>query len=102
MASVINRKFFDFDLLKRVLRFAAPYKRRFYWSIFLAIILALFTPVRPILIQLTVDKYIAGDPDAIHFNGLSITGMLILVTVIQIVFLFMETGLRFYFSYITA
>src|SRR5687767_6516828 len=102
MASVINRKFFDFDLLKRVLRFAAPYKRRFYWSIFLAIILALFTPVRPILIQLTVDKYIAGDPNAIHFNGLSITEMLILVTVIQIVFLFMETGLRFYFSYITA
>src|SRR5687767_1588303 len=102
MASVINRKFFDFELLKRVLRFAAPYKRRFYWSIFLAIILALFTPVRPILIQLTVDKYIAGDPNAIHFNGLSITEMLILVTVIQIVFLFMETGLRFYFSYITA
>jgi ATP-binding cassette subfamily B protein len=52
MANVINKKFFDFDLLKRVLRFAAPYKRRFYWSIALAIILAVFTPVRPILIQL--------------------------------------------------
>jgi hypothetical protein len=33
MANGINKKFFDFDLLKRVLRFAAPYKRRFYWSI---------------------------------------------------------------------
>jgi ATP-binding cassette subfamily B protein len=102
MANGINKKFFDFDLLKRVMRFAAPYKRRFYWSIFLAIILAVFTPVRPILIQLTVDRYIAGDKNKTYFNGLSITGMLILITVIQIVFLFVETALRFYFSYITA
>ena len=102
MANGINRKFFDFDLLKRVLRFAAPYKRRFYWSIAFAIILAAFTPVRPILIQLTVDKYIAGDKNATFFNGFSITEMLVLITIIQILFLFVETILRFYFSYITA
>ena len=84
------------------MRFAAPYKRRFYWSIALAIVLAIFTPVRPVLIQLTVDRYIAGDKEATFFNGFSITEMLILITVIQIVFLFVETGLRFYFSYITA
>ena len=102
MANGINKKFFDFDLLKRVLRFAAPYKRRFYWSIAFAIILAAFTPVRPILIQLTVDKYIAGDKNATFFNGFSITEMLVLITIIQILFLFLETILRFYFSYITA
>ena len=102
MASGINKKFFDFDLLKRVMRFAAPYKKRFYWSIALAIILAVFTPVRPILIQLTVDKYIAGDKHATYFNGLTITDMLVLITIIQVVFLFAETALRFYFSYITA
>ena len=102
MANGINKKFFDFDLLKRVMRFAAPYKKRFYWSIALAIILAVFTPVRPILIQLTVDKYIAGDKNGTYFNGLTITGMLVLITIIQVAFLFVETGLRFYFSYITA
>ena len=102
MTKAINKKFFDFDLLKRVMRFAAPYKKRFYWSIALAIILAVFTPVRPILIQLTVDKYIAGDKSATYFNGMTITGMLVLITIIQVVFLFVETGLRFYFSYITA
>lgn len=102
MANAINKKFFDFDLLKRVLRFAAPYKRRFYWSIALAIILAAFTPVRPILIQLTVDKYIAGDKNATFLNGFSITEMLVLITIIQVLFLFLETMLRFYFSYITA
>jgi ATP-binding cassette subfamily B protein len=87
-----NKKFFDLDLLKRVVRYAAPYKRKFYFSIFLAIVLAIFTPVRPILIQLTVDKYIAG----------GIAEMVILVTIIQIGFLILEAALRFYFTYITA
>src|SRR6186997_2905623 len=92
MANGINKKFFDFDLLKRVLRFAAPYKRRFYWSIALAIILAVFTPVRPILIQITVDRYISG----------GLWKWVLIITIIQIGFLLLETGLRFYFSYITA
>ena len=87
-----NKKFFDFDLLKRVMRFAAPYKKRFYWSIALAIILALFTPVRPILIQITVDKFIAK----------GIWEWVLWITIIQVAFLFLESGLRFYFSYITA
>jgi ATP-binding cassette subfamily B multidrug efflux pump len=92
MAKRINKKFFDFDLLKRVLGFAAPYKKKFYWSIALAIILAVFTPVRPILIQITVDKYISG----------GLWKWVLIITIIQIGFLFLETGLRFYFSYITA
>jgi ATP-binding cassette subfamily B protein len=92
MANVINKKFFDLDLLKRVMRFAAPYKRRFYWSIALAIILAAFTPIRPILIQITVDKFISA----------GIWKWVLIITLIQIGFLFLEAGLRFYFSYITA
>jgi ATP-binding cassette subfamily B protein len=54
--------------------------------------LAAFTPVRPYLIQYTVDKFIAGK----NYNWV------IYITIIQIVFLFLETGLRFYFSYITS
>jgi ATP-binding cassette subfamily B protein len=92
MASDSRKKFFDFDLLKRVMRFASPYKKRFYLSIALAIILAVFTPVRPILIQLTVDKYITG----------KIWEMVLLVTMIQVGFLLVESALRFYFSFITA
>lgn len=92
MANGPNKKFFDFDLLKRVMRYAAPYKRRFYWSVALAIILAAFTPVRPILIQVTVDKFIAH----------GIWKWVLIITIIQIAFLFLESGLRFYFSYITA
>lgn len=74
------------------MHFAAPYKKRFWLSVALAIVLAAFTPVRPILIQLTVDKYIAG----------RLLEGLIWITVLQVGFLLLETALRFWFTYITA
>ena len=88
----IAKKIFDFGLLRRVFQYAAPYKRRFYISIALAVLLALFTPVRPYLIQVTVNKYIGqGNLD-----------WLVWITVIQLGLLLIETAFRFYFSYITA
>jgi ATP-binding cassette, subfamily B, multidrug efflux pump len=57
----------------------------------LAIVLAIVTPVRPLLIQLTVDKYIAH----------SIERMVITVTLIQVGLLLIETALRFLFSFMT-
>lgn len=75
-----------------MLAFTRPYKKRFIWSVVLAIVLAAFTPVRPLLIQLTVDKYIS----------FRLYDWLIYITIIQIVFLMVETALRFYFSYTTA
>lgn len=93
MSSTTGKKgFFDFSLLKRVLQFTRPYKRRFIASIALAIVLAAFTPIRPWLIQLTVDKFIAG----------KVYSWLIYITIIQIGFLVVETAIRFYFSYTTA
>jgi ATP-binding cassette subfamily B protein len=89
LSTVKAGNFFDFALLKRVLRFASPYKKRFYFSI---IILAVFTPVRPYLIQRTVDVHIAGYDYS----------WVVIITIIQIAFLLLETGLRFYFSYITS
>jgi ATP-binding cassette subfamily B multidrug efflux pump len=86
-----KKTFFDFALLRRVFRYASPYKRKFYLSVVLAIILAVITPVRPLLIQLTVDKYIAH----------SIEYMVINMTLIQVGLLLAETALRFLFSFTT-
>ncbi|MDH7462034.1 ABC transporter ATP-binding protein [Chitinophagaceae bacterium 26-R-25] len=87
-----KKKIFDFALLRRVFQIAAPYKKKIYLSIFLAILLAIFSPIRPYLIQLTVNKYIK--------NGL--LQMIVNITIIQIVLLLIETGVRFYFSFITS
>lgn len=87
-----SRKIFDFGLLRRVFTYAAPYKKQFFFSITLAIVLAVVSPVRPWLIQITVDKYIR--------SGLA--NLVIVITLIQIGLLLVETALRFSFSFITA
>ncbi|ANE52264.1 ABC transporter ATP-binding protein [Flavisolibacter tropicus] len=91
MSKENSKTFFDIQALKRVLVFARPYKKQFFLSIFLAVVLAAFTPIRPYLIQLTVDKYITN----------KVVQMVVSITIIQILFLMLETGIRFYFSYIT-
>ena len=87
-----KKGFFDFALLRRVFQYAAPYKKKFYLSVVLAIVLAVITPVRPILIQITVDKFISH----------SIPRMIINITLIQIGLILIETALRFLFSFTTA
>ncbi|MDR6570269.1 ABC transporter ATP-binding protein [Chitinophaga ginsengisegetis] len=91
MENLAVKKVFDFSLLRRIFSFAAPYKRSFYISMILTVVLAAISPLRPYLIQVTVDKYIAGQ----------LMQMLILVTVVQIGLLLLETVVRFYFSYLT-
>lgn len=91
MENLAVKKVFDFSLLRRIFSFAAPYKRSFYISMILTVVLAAISPLRPYLIQVTVDKYIAGQ----------LMQMLILVTIVQIGLLLVETVVRFYFSYLS-
>jgi len=97
-----KRKIFDFSLLRRVFRYAAPYKSRVYLSIALSIVLAVLAPLRPFLIQVTINNYIGkGAAAAISVRD-KIVLAVIWITVLQIVLLLIETVSRFYFSFITA
>lgn len=87
-----KKLFFDISRLRRIFQYAAPYKAKFYWSVILAIVLAALTPVRPLLIQLTVDKYIPQ----------SLPRMVVYITIIQVGIILIETAMRFVFSYVTA
>ena len=90
--SASTASFFDWKLLRRVMGYAAPYKNRFWVSVILAIVLAALTPLRPLLIQRTVNEYIVGE----------IPSMVILVTMIQLGIILVETALRFGFTFLTA
>jgi len=95
-----GKKIFDFGLLRRVFRYASPYKRRFYISVVLAIVLAAISPVRPWLIQLTVNDYVKeGQPLA---EQVKLINVIVTITLIQVGLLLVETIFRFYFTYITA
>lgn len=83
------KKIFDISLLKRIFSFTKPYRRTLYFSITMSIILAVLAPLRPRLIQLSVDKYI---------NNKLVEG-LIWICVIQLGVLLIESLLRFWFMY---
>ncbi len=92
MQETKRRGLLDFTVLRRVFQFTQPYKRKLYLSIFLSIALAIISPIRPYLIQYTVNVFIKDKN----------TYWLVLITVIQIGLLLLETGLRFWFGYLTS
>ncbi len=97
---VKQKRLLDFSVLRRVFQFAAPYKTRFFWSIFLAIFLAVISPVRPWLIQYTINHGLRPEAEAWIFKGAA--QVIIGITIIQVVLLILETACRFIFTFFTA
>lgn len=93
---------FDFSLLKRVFQYAAPYKNKFIFSVVMAILLAVIAPVRPWLIQVTINKYVHQGVTGDALLKMKMEEVIIWITVIQIGLLLAETVFRFYFSYLTS
>jgi ATP-binding cassette subfamily B protein len=110
MHKTAPKKVFSFLLLVRVFKFVKPYRALFYGSVLLAIVMAVFAPIRPYLIQLTVDM---ATGKTVHIPGWlklfiakqnlsDASKFIIAVTLFQVVFLFLETAIRFFFSFMTA
>ena len=110
MHKTAPKKVFSFLLLVRVFKFVKPYRALFYGSVLLAIVMAVFAPIRPYLIQLTVDM---ATGKTVHIPGWlklfiakqnlsDASKFIIAVTLFQVVFLFVETAIRFFFSFMTA
>jgi ATP-binding cassette subfamily B protein len=76
----------DFNVLKRILQFIKPYRGRFYFLIVLTVVLGVLTPIRPLLIQYTLDRHVAnGDYNGMVQIMLLIFGLLIVHSVFQYV-----------------
>jgi len=95
-----EKKIFNVELLKRVFALAKPYRTRLYLAFFLSVFLAVIAPLRPLLIQLTINKGVSDN--AVAYFLKSPGGFIIEITIIQICLLLIETGCRFYFTYSTA
>jgi len=87
-----KKNIFNFSQLRRVFGFALPYKKKLINSIVLAIVLALMSPIRPLLIQYTINQIIP--------NG--IVYFLVVITLVQVGILIIETVFRFYFTFLTS
>lgn len=74
----------DQKVLKRIYQFSLPYKRIFWISVGLTLLIAFLSPVRPILIQYTVDNYIVQlDPRGLLNMTLLMVFLLIIQSIVQ-------------------
>lgn len=74
---------------KRILKETAAFKSTFYLLLLLSTVLGAISILRPYLIQIAVDTYIRK----LNWPGL------VWITLIQLLILFTESGLRFFFLY---
>lgn len=97
-------------LWKKVYAFVVPYRSTWYTAWVLAVIMALAAPVRPYLIQVTLQ---AAMGNGIRLPGWlsnllpaayakEVVGFVVMVTVFQLLFILIETAVRFLFSFTTA
>ncbi len=76
----------DFKVLKRIFQFVAPYRGRFYLIIILTLLLGVLTPIRPFLIQYTLDEHVQyGDYWSMVNVMLVIFGLLLVQSIVQYV-----------------
>ncbi len=94
-------------ILKRVFSFVKPYRFIFWMNVLLSIVLAFATPVRPYLIQSTVNiaigKLVVLPVWLQWFIPVGAFGdvakLVIAITLFQVAFIFLETLLRFFFTF---
>src|SRR4051812_16294309 len=68
----------DWPTLKRVIGLALPFRNLFFLSFFLGILVSIITPLRPYLIQITVDKNIIAQ----NGKGLEVMGLILLASLL--------------------
>jgi ATP-binding cassette subfamily B protein len=80
---------FSLKLLRRLLVFALPYRGTLIFALLMTVVLAALSPLRPYLIQQSVDRFISTG----WLEGL------IRISILQLGLLLFETLLRFWFLY---
>lgn len=90
----VSGKAFDFHLLSRVFAYVKPYRSVFLLAVFLTIGLAILAPLRPLLIEQTIDRFVVNNDQAGLINmSLLMLGLLILQTVVQYYHTYATNGL---------
>ena len=82
--SKVSGKAWDVKLFQRVFRYVKPYRKVFYFTALLVVLLAVLAPLRPYLIQYMIDdKVKVGDVDGVLNITLLLIGVMIFEAIIQ-------------------
>lgn len=85
----VNGKVFDLKLFGRLMDYSNPYRLTYYFVLFSAILLSVFSTLSPYLLKVVVDDYITPK----DYEGLQFFSILMLLT------LFLEVFFQFIFIY---
>ena len=107
MPSNQPKQIFKISLLRRVFSFVKPYRFIFWSNLVLSVVLAFFTPIRPYLIQATVNTAIGKQIDLPSWVSIflpstafeSAIQMILAITLFQVAFILIETIFRFLFTF---
>jgi ATP-binding cassette subfamily B protein len=105
-----KKKTFRFSLLQKIFFFVKPYNSFFKISLVLALVMAFFAPIRPYLIQLTIDKVTKTNIEIpewlntlfFHADVHLPVRFILYVTIFQIIFIIVESAIRFSFTFLTS
>jgi ATP-binding cassette, subfamily B, multidrug efflux pump len=81
----------DFRVLRRIMQFVRPYKGRFYLVVVLTFLLGVLTPLRPLLIQYTLDTHVQFG------NYWAMVNVMVLILGL----LFVQSGVQYAHTYIS-
>src|SRR5687767_5642618 len=74
----------DFKVLGRLMKFVRPYRGRFYTVVLLTFAIGILSPLRPMLIQRTIDNDVtAGDYDGMMWMMMILLGLLVIQSIAQ-------------------
>ena len=94
MAQPENKKKFDLQLFKRVLKLALPYKRIALVAVTLAVLLAPLSIARPRIVQKIVDDHVfTGDVEGMTFWAMVVGGIIVLTALCRYAFIYSSNWL---------
>ncbi len=107
MSTTQPKPIFKSSILRRVFSFVRPYRFIFWINVFLGIFLAFATPIRPYLIQATVNLAIGKSvvlPQWVNWvlpsaSFQSVLQLILAISLFQVAFIIIETLFRFCFTY---
>ena len=86
-----NDKIFEWKTAKRLAKFAKPYRKTFWFLVFLTILVGLLGPIRPYMVEYTINNHIA------HNNY----GGLLNMTLIMLGLLFLQAYIQYLHTYLS-
>ncbi|HCW08478.1 MAG TPA: antibiotic ABC transporter ATP-binding protein [Cytophagales bacterium] len=78
--TVSSGNIIDLKVLRRIMKFVTPYRGRFYLVVFLTLALGIVTPLRPLLIQYTIDKHVQYGN---YWGMVNITFIILVLLIVQ-------------------